>query len=52
MPPLDGPFRQAEREWVIAFCLARGGPQAGEKASLILTTDACMVPERVGGTGN
>jgi hypothetical protein len=52
MPPLDGTFLQAHREWVIAFCLARGRPQVGEKASLILATDACMVHfERVGSQG-
>ena len=53
MPPLDGTFLQAQREWVIAICFARNAQRAGEIASLILASDACTVPfERVGGFGN
>jgi hypothetical protein len=49
MLPLDSTFRQAKREWVIAICLAGNARSAGEIASLILATDACMVLiERVG----
>jgi len=50
MPPPDGTFLQAERERVIAICLARNAAGRGNrvidaaKPCAALATGACIVP--------